>query len=132
MHTPAMETSTSIASNNWSCTLQQWKHPRVLPLTTGHAHSSNGNIHEYYLYNENCQETETSYITHAPDLTRKSLTGINETSPKYKVVIIDGIAIVNAIHRSEIINTSNDFGHFFLDQLSNEVKLVSTHLSTNK
>ena len=30
MHTPAMETSTSIVS-----------------LTTGHAHSSNGNIHEY-------------------------------------------------------------------------------------
>ena len=49
MHTPAMETSTSIASNNWPCTLQQWKHPRVLPLTTGHAHSSNGNIHEYCL-----------------------------------------------------------------------------------
>ena len=50
MHTPAMETSTSIASNNWSYTFQQWKHPRVLPITAGHAHTSNGNIHEYCLY----------------------------------------------------------------------------------
>ena len=46
MHTPSMETSTSIASNN-----------------------------------ENGQEMEASEIIHAPDITIKSLTGINDTSP---------------------------------------------------
>ncbi len=65
---PAMETSTSVASNK-----------------------------------ENGQEMEPSDITHAPDLTRKGLTGINYTSPKYKVIIIDGMAIVNAIPKTEII-----------------------------
>ena len=84
MHTQAMETSTSIASNN-----------------------------------ENGQEMEASEITHAPDLTRKCLTGINDTSPKYKVLIIDSMLIVNVIHTTQIIKTCNDFAQVFLDQLSN-------------
>ena len=102
MHTPAMDTSTSIANN------------------------------------ENGQEMEASEITHAPDLTRKYLTGINYTSPTYKVMIIDGMAIVNAICKAEIIMTCNDFAQVFLDQPSNvagdydEVKLVCTPLSKNK
>ena len=70
MYTPAMETSTSIASNN-------------------------GNGQEMY----------ATDIAHAPDLTRKGLTGIHDTSPKYKVIIIDGMAIVNAIPKTEIIKT---------------------------
>ena len=70
MNTPAMETSTSIASNN-------------------------GNGQEMY----------ATDITHAPDLTRNGLTGIHDTSPKYKVIIIDGTEIVNAIPTTEIIKT---------------------------
>ena len=69
-HYPAIETSTSIASNK-----------------------------------ENGHEMEASEITHASDLTSKGLTGINDTSPKYKVTIIDGMAIVNAIPKIEIIET---------------------------
>ena len=103
MHTPAMETSTSIAFNN-----------------------------------ENGHEIEASEITHAPDLTRKCLTGVNDTTPKYKVIIIDRMAIVNAIPKTEISKTCNDFAQVFLDQLSNmasdydEVKLVSTNQRTNE
>ena len=44
-----------------------------------------------------------SEITHAPDITRKGLTGINDTSPKYKVIIIDGMEIANAIPETENI-----------------------------
>ena len=80
-HSPAMETSTSVASNN-----------------------------------ENGQEMEPSGITHAPDLTRKGLTGINDTSPKYKVIIIiiDGMAIANAIPKTEIIMYAVIFHKYFL------------------
>ena len=84
MRPPAMETSTSIASNN-----------------------------------ENDQEMEASEITHSPDLTMNCLTGIIDTSPKYKVVNIYGMAIVNAIRKAEIIKPCNDFAQVFLDQLSN-------------
>ena len=72
---------------------------------------------------------EASEITYAPDITR-----INDTSPNYKVIIIDSMAIVNAIPKTEIINTCNEV---FFDQLSNmagdydEVKWVSTPLSKN-
>ena len=62
MHTPAVETSTSIASNN-----------------------------------ENGEEMEAPEITHSTDVTREGLTGLNDTSPKYKVIIIGGMALVNAI-----------------------------------
>ena len=95
MHSPAMNTSTSIASNK-----------------------------------ENGQVNEASEITHAPDVTREGLTWINDTSPKYKVIIINGTAIVNAIPKTEIIKTCNDFAQVFLDQLSkmagdsDEVRLV--------
>ena len=57
--------------------------------------------------NENGEEVEASEITHAPDVTRNGLTGINDTSPKCK-----------------------DFAQIFLDRLSNmpgdydEVRLV--------
>ena len=103
LHTQAMETSTSIASNN-----------------------------------ENGQETGASGITHFPDLTRKCLTGINDTLPKYKMIIIDSMSVVNAIPMTQIIKTCNDFAHFFLDQLSimagnyDEVWLVPISLSKNK
>ena len=103
LHTQAMETSTSIASNN-----------------------------------ENGQETEASGITHAPDLTRTCLTGINDTLPKYKMIIIDSMSVVNVIPMTQIIKTCNDFAHFFLDQLSimagnyDEVWLVPISLSKNK
>ena len=103
MHTPAMETSTSIVSNN-----------------------------------ENGQEMEASEIIHDPDLTRKCLTGVNDTSTKYNEIIIDGMAIVNAKPKTEIIKTCNDFAQVFLYQLSHmagdygEVNFVSTPLSKNK
>ena len=48
------------------------------------------------------------------------------------------MAIVNALPKTELIKTCNDFALVFLDQLGNmagdydEVKLVSTPLSTNK
>ena len=84
MRTPAMETSTSIASNN-----------------------------------ENDQEMEVSEITHSPNLTMNCLTGRIATSPKYKVLSIDGMAIVNAIRKADIIKTCNDFAQVFLDQLGN-------------
>ena len=51
---------------------------------------------------------------------------------------MDGMAIVNSIPMSEIINTCNDFAQVFPDQLINmagdydEWKLVSTPLSENK
>ena len=84
MRTPAMETSTSISSNN-----------------------------------ENDQEMEVSEITHSPDLTMNCLRGIIDTSPKYKVISIDGMAIVNAKRKAELIKTFNGFAQVFLDQLSN-------------
>ena len=88
--------------------------------------------------NDNGQETYVTEIAHAPDLTRNCLIGINDTSQKYNVIIIDGMAIINAIPNTEIIKTYNDFEQDFLDQLSNmvgdcnDVKLVSTPLSKNK
>ena len=94
-HTPAMETSTSVTSNN-----------------------------------ENGQGMEASEIAHAPDVTREGLSGLNDTSPKYKVIIIDDMALVNAIPKTERIKTCKYFEQFFLDQLSNmagdydEVRLV--------
>ena len=94
-HTPAMETSTSVTSNN-----------------------------------ENGQEMEASEIAHAPDLTREGFSGLNDTSPTYKVIIIDGMALVNARPKAERIKTCKDFEQVFLDQLSNmagdydEVRLV--------
>ena len=84
MRTPAVKTSTSIASDN-----------------------------------ENDQEMEASEITHSPDLTLNCLTGILDTSPKYKLIRIDDMAIVNAIRKAEIIKTFNYFAQVFLDQLSN-------------
>ena len=92
-HTPAMETSTSVASNN-----------------------------------ENGQEMEASEIS--PDVAIEGLARLNDTSPKYKVIIIDGMALVNAIPKTERIKTCKDFAQAFLDQLSNmadeydEVRLV--------
>ena len=53
-HTPAMETSTSVAPNN-----------------------------------ENGQEMEASEIS--PDVAIDGLAGLNDTTPKYKVIIIDGM-----------------------------------------
>ena len=73
---------------------------------------------------------EASESTHAPDVTIEGLTRINDTSPKYKVIIIDGMALVNAIPKTEIIKICNDFAQVFLDQLSDmagdsdEVRLV--------
>ena len=93
MHTPAMETSTSVASNN-----------------------------------ENGQEMEASEIS--PDVAIEGLAGLNDTSPKYKVIIIDGMALINAIPNTERIKTGKDFAQAFLDQLSNmadeydEVRMV--------
>ena len=81
-HTPAMETSTSVAPNI-----------------------------------ENGQEMEASEIS--PDVAIDRLAGLNDTSPKYKVIIIDGMALVNAIPKTERIKTCKDFAKFFLDQLSN-------------
>ena len=103
MDTPAVETSTSVASNN-----------------------------------ENGEEVEASEFTHAPDVTRNGLTGVNDTSTKYNEIIIDGMAIVNAKPKTEIIKTCNDFAQVFLYQLSHmagdygEVNFVSTPLSKNK
>ena len=88
--------------------------------------------------NENGQEMEASGITHAPDLTRKCLTGINDTLPNYKMIIIDSVLIVNVIPMTQIIKTCHDFAQVFLDQLSNmagdydEARLVPIPLSTNK
>ena len=62
---------------------------------------------------------EASESTHAPDVTREGLTWINDTSPKYKVIIIDGMALVNAIPMTERIKIGNDFAQICLDQLSN-------------
>ena len=79
---------------------------------------------------ENFQEMEASEISRAPDVTREGLAGLNDTSPKYKVIIIDGMALVNAIPKSERIKTCKDFAQVFFDQLSNmdgdygEVRLV--------
>ena len=92
-HTPAMETPTSVASNN-----------------------------------ENGKELEASEIS--PDVAIEGLAGLNDTSSKHKVIIIDGMAFDNAIPRTERIKTCKDFAQFFLDQLSNmadeydEVRLV--------
>ena len=88
--------------------------------------------------NENGQEMEASGITHAPDLTRKCLTGINDTLPKYKMIIIDSVLIVNVIPMTQIIKTCQYFAQVFLDQLSNmagdydEARLVPIPLSKNK
>ena len=67
-HTPAMEISTSVASNN-----------------------------------ENGQEMEASDIS--SDVAIEGLARLNDTSPKYKVIIIDGMALVNAIPKTERIKT---------------------------
>ena len=81
-HTPARETSTSVASNN-----------------------------------ENGQEMEASEIS--PDVAIEGLSRLNDTSPKYKVIIIDGMALVSAIPKTERIKTCTYFAQAFLDQLSN-------------
>ena len=65
----------------------------------------------------------------SPDVAIEGLAELNDTSPKYKVIIIDGMALVNAITKTGI-KTCNDFAQAFLDQLSNmadeydEVRLV--------
>ncbi len=54
------------------------------------------------------------------------------------MIIIDGIALVNAIPMTDRMKTCKAFAQIFLDRLSNmagdndEVKLVSTPLSKNK
>ena len=57
------------------------------------------------------------------------------------MIIIDGMTLVNAIPKTEIIKICNDFAQVFLDQLSNmagesyEVRLVFDiyqHLTKNK
>ena len=66
----------------------------------------------------------------SPDVAIDGIAGLNDTSSKYKVIIIDGMALVNAIPKTERIKTCKDFAQFFLDQLSNmadeydEVRLV--------
>ena len=91
--------------------------------------------------NENGQELEASEIS--PDVAIEGLAGLNDTSPKYKVIIIDGMAFDNAIPKTERIKTCTDCAQAFLDQLSNmadmydEVGLVfdryiSTPPSKNK
>ena len=73
---------------------------------------------------------EASEITHVPGVIRKGLTGINYTSPKYKVIIIDGMVLVYAMPVTERIMLCEDFAELFLDQLTNmagdddEVRLV--------
>ena len=88
MHTPALDTSTSIASNN-----------------------------------ENGQEMKSSNITHAPDVTREGLTRINYTSPKYKVIIIDGMDM--GPRECNTQDRKNRDMQIFLDQL------YSTDISTS-
>ena len=73
---------------------------------------------------------------------REGVEGLNDTSPKYNVIFIDGMALFNAIPMTERIKSCKDFAQYFLYQLSNmagdydEVRLVfdrlSTPLSTNK
>ncbi len=43
---------------------------------------------------------EASESTHAPDVTREGLTWINDTSPKYKMIIIDGLRECNTQDRN--------------------------------
>ena len=76
--------------NNWACTIHPWRHPRVGPIASN---------------NENGQEMEANGITHAPELIRKCLTVINYTLPKYKMIIIDSMSIVNVIPMTQIIKT---------------------------
>ena len=96
--------------NNSLCTIQPWKHPRVLHLATKTA----------------------KRWKHQRDYTRSRL------NKRDKVIIVDGMALVNAMPITERIKTCNDFAQVFLDQLSNmagdydEVRLVSTPLSKNK
>ena len=84
---------------------------------------------------------EASEIT--PDVAIEGLAGLNDTSSKYKVIIIDGMAFDNAIPKTERIKTCKYVAQVFLDQLSNmadehdEVTLVlerymSTPPSKNK
>ena len=47
----------------------------------------------------------------SPDVTIEGLARLNDTSPKYKVIIIDGMALVNAISKTERIKTCKDFAH---------------------
>ena len=67
--------------------------------------------------NENGQEMEASEIS--PDVAIEGFARLNDTSPKYKVILIDGMALVNAILKTERIKTCKDFAQAFLDQLSN-------------
>ena len=64
------------------------------------------------------------------DVAIEGLARLNDTSPKYQVIIIYGMALINAIPKTERIMTCKDFAQVFLDQLSNmadeydEVRLV--------
>ena len=75
--------------------------------------------------NENVQEMEASEVTYAPDIVES-----DDSLPKYKVIIIDGMALVNTISKTDHIKTCSDFAQVFLDHLSNiatnydEVRLV--------
>ena len=66
----------------------------------------------------------------SPDVAIEGLAGLNYTSPNYKVILFDGMALVNAIPKTERIKTCTDVAQAFHDQLSNmadeydEVRLV--------
>ena len=73
---------------------------------------------------------KSKHLEISPDVAIEGLAGLNDTSSKYKVIIIDDMALVNAIPKTERIKTCKYFAQAFLDQLSNmadeydEVRLV--------
>ena len=80
--------------------------------------------------NESFNEMETPEIVCTSNVLLQAQAGGGSNLPKYKVLIIDGMALVNAIPKTDQIKTCNDFAKIFLDQLSNmannydEVRLV--------
>ena len=80
--------------------------------------------------NNNVHEMEASEITYVPKVAAEAVSGSDDTLPKNKVIIVDGMVLVNAIPKTDHIKTCNYFAQVFLDQLSNmagnydEVRLV--------
>jgi hypothetical protein len=69
--------------------------------------------------NNNVQEMAASEITYAQEVATEVLSASDDTVPRYKVIIVDGMALVNTIHKTDQIKTCNDFTEVFLDQLIN-------------
>jgi len=61
---------------------------------------------------------EAPEMTYAPEVATKALSGSDDILPTFKVIIVDGMVLVNAMPKTDQIKTCNDFAQVFLELLS--------------